>query len=186
MLSGKPRLVVRPSLRHMTVQLVKTKPKGDQVLAAANSIELIKKYGWLSDCGNLPAAYLTGLLAGQRALSKGFKEAVLDTDLRTPSKGSRLFTALKGAIDAGLKIQHNKEILPDESRSHGEHIASYGKQLHSASPEIYQKRFAKYLARKLKPETLPEHFEKVKEKILKQTAEKPTSKGGKTVKKSAR
>lgn len=153
--SSKPRLVVRLSLKHVTVQLVKTEPKGDQILAAANSIELTKQYGWLSDCGNLSAAYLTGLLAGQRALSKGVKEAVLDIGLRTPSKGSRLFTSLKGAIDAGLQIQHDEEILSDESRIRGEHIASYAKQLHSANPELYQRRFAIYLTKKLKPETLP-------------------------------
>lgn len=165
--SGKLRLVVRASLKHTTVQIVEAKPEGDLMLATAHSKELAKKYGWLGSGGNLSAAYLTGLLAGQRALLKGAKEAVLDIGLSTPSKGSRLFAGLKGAIDSGLQISYSEDILPDESRIRGEHIANYAKQLLSANPELYQRRFASYLAQKLKPESLPEHFEDVKSKIMK-------------------
>lgn len=164
--SGKPRLVMRTSLKHTIAQIVEAKPEGDRMLATAHSTELTKKYRWLGSCGNLPAAYLTGLLAGHRALLKGTKEAVLDIGLSTPSKGSRLFAGLKGASDSGLQVSHNAGVLPDESRIRGEHIANYAKQLLSANPELYQLRFARYLGQKLKPESLPEHFEKVKSKIL--------------------
>ena len=41
-ISGRPRLVTRISLKNITVQIVIAKLHGDEVLAAANSRELIK------------------------------------------------------------------------------------------------------------------------------------------------
>ncbi len=40
--SGKPRLVTRTANRNITVQIIIAKPHGDEVLAAANSRELVK------------------------------------------------------------------------------------------------------------------------------------------------
>ncbi len=165
-LSKLPRIVARGSLKHMTVQIVEAKVEGDNVLVSAHSKELTKNFGWKGYCGNVPAAYLTGLLCGLKALQKGIKKAILDIGLRTPTKGSRVFAVLKGILDAGLEVPHGKEKLPDESRIKGEHIAEYAKQLAETNSEEYSKRFSNYLARKLKPEKLPDHFEKVKEKIL--------------------
>jgi len=166
-LSKMPRIVARGSLKHMTVQVVNAKVEGDEVLASAHSKELVRDYGWKGACGNVPAAYLTGLLCGLKALQKGIKRAILDIGIRTPVKGSRVFAVLKGALDAGLEVPHSEEILPDDSRIKGEHIANYAKMLASENPEEYSRRFSDYLAKKLKPEKLPEHFAKVKEKILK-------------------
>lgn len=166
-LSKMPRIATRGSLTHMTVQIVNAKVEGDEVLASAHSKELVREYGWKAACGNVPAAYLTGLLCGLKALQKGIKKAILDIGLRTPVKGSRVFAALRGVLDAGLEVPHSEEILPDESRIKGEHIANYAKMLASENPEEYSRRFSEYLANKLKPEELPEHFAKVKEKIIK-------------------
>ena len=166
-LSKLPRIVARGSLKHMIVQVVKAKTEGDEVLTSTHSKELIKKFGWKGSCGNIPAAYLTGFLCGLKALEKGIKKAILDIGLRTPSRGSRVFAVLKGLIDAGVEIPHGEEKLPDESRISGEHVANYAKQLATENPEEYKKRFSQYLANRLKPEKLPEHFLKVKEKILK-------------------
>ncbi|MBC7130755.1 50S ribosomal protein L18, partial [Candidatus Bathyarchaeota archaeon] len=127
-LSGKPRLVVRGSLKNMIAQVIVAKPYGDEVLVSAHSRELIR-YGWNAPRGNLPAAYLTGLLCGLKAKAKGLEEAVLDIGLHTPSSGSRVFAALKGAIDAGINISHSEEKLPDEDRIIGKHIASYAQLL---------------------------------------------------------
>jgi hypothetical protein len=56
------------------------------------------------------------------------KEAILDVGLNPPVKGSKIYAALKGAIDAGIKVPHDPEILPDEARISGEHIvAAYDK-----------------------------------------------------------
>jgi len=185
-LSKMPRIVARGSLKHMTVQVVNAKVEGDEVLASAHSKELVRDYGWKGACGNVPAAYLTGLLCGLKALQKGIKKAILDIGLRTPVKGSRVFAVLKGALDAGLEVPHSEEVLPDDSRIRGEHIANYAKMLASENPEEYNRRFSEYLAKKLKPEKLPEHFAKVKEKILAAFEKKAEKKKRKTAAKTRR
>ena len=119
--SGKTRLIIRKSLSNISVQFVNFKPTGDETIASAVSSEL-KKTGWLRS-GNVPAAYLTGLLAGKRAEEKNIKEAVLDMGLQTSTKGSRIYAALKGVLDAGIDVPHSKDILPSDDRIRGKHIS---------------------------------------------------------------
>jgi len=119
--SGKVRLVIRKSLSNISVQFVNFKPEGDETIASAVSAEL-KKFGW-NRSGNIPAAYLTGLLAGKKAKEKNVTEAVLDFGLQTSTKGSRIYAALKGALDAGINIPHSKDILPSDDRIRGKHIS---------------------------------------------------------------
>jgi large subunit ribosomal protein L18 len=162
-LSRKPRLVTRNSLKNVAAQILVAKPHGDEVLVAAHSSEL-KKYGWKAPTGNVPAAYLTGLLCGLKAKSKGVKEAILDIGLIAPTKGAKVFAALSGVVDAGVDVPHDEEKIVKE-RSQGEHIAVYGKSLGGDS-EVYSAKFSKYLEQKLAPEKLPEHFAKVKAEII--------------------
>jgi len=164
-LSRLPRLVVRGASRHMIVQLIEAKATGDEVVVSAFSRELIKTYGWQGACGNVSAAYLTGLLCGYRAKAKGIKKAVLDIGLQMPSKGARVFAALKGVIDAGITVPHNEDALPNEARISGQHIVDYANKL-SSNQEAYQKRFSEYLSRGMRPEQFSEHFSQVKEKII--------------------
>lgn len=164
-LSGKPRLVVRGSLKNMIAQIIVAKPHGDEAILSVHGGELAKKYGWKAPRGSLPAAYLTGLLCGLKAKAKGVKEAILDTGLHSPTKGARVFAVLKGVLDAGVNVPYGEEKLPDEKRIKGEHIAEYAQSLASNSEE-YQARFSKYLEQKLSPEKLPKHFEQVKKSIL--------------------
>lgn len=165
-LSGKPRFVVRRTGKYIWAQLIIAKPQGDVTVVAAHSRELVKKYGWLGGTKNTPAAYLTGLLAGLRALRAGYTYAILDIGLHRPVKGSRVFAAMKGAIDAGLEIPHSDEILPEEYRIRGGHIAKYAAMLKEQQPELYKYRFSLYLKKGLEPENIVEHFEEVKNKIL--------------------
>ncbi len=162
-LSGIPRLVARSTLRNFTAQIVVAKPHGDVVLAAAHSREL-KKYGWKAPRGNVPAAYLTGLLCGLKAKAKGVAEAVLDIGLVAPTKGAKVFAALSGVLDAGVAVPHDEEKMVEE-RIEGLHIAEYGKSL-GDTPEMYSAKFSKYLKQKLRPEKLPEYFAKVKADIV--------------------
>lgn len=164
-LSKKPRLVVRGSLKNIIVQIIAAKPGGDEVLVSANSREILKNYGWKAPRGNIPAAYLTGLLCGLKAKAKGIEEAVLDIGLRSPTKGARIFAALKGVLDAGLSVPYGEEKLPDDSRIQGIHIAQYAKML-SANSEKYMATFSKYLENKVSPESLPEHFAEVKKAVI--------------------
>jgi large subunit ribosomal protein L18 len=164
-LSKIPRFIVRGSLKHMIVQIAEAQPEGDRVITTANSRELIKTFGWKGSCSNLPSAYLTGFLCGLRAAGKDIKKAILDIGLFSPTKESRIFAALKGAMDAGVEIPCEKEKLPDENRVSGQHIAEYAKQLSSGEQAVYQKQFSKYLKEGLQPEQLPTHFTETKEKI---------------------
>jgi large subunit ribosomal protein L18 len=119
--SGKPRVVVRKTLNQTIVQFVSPDATGDRVLASAQSNEL-KESGWSAGTGNLPAAYLTGYLAGRRASAKGLKAAVLDIGVQRPTKGGRLFAALQGLLDAGVAVPHSPEVLPSKERVRGDHI----------------------------------------------------------------
>jgi len=164
-LSRLPRLVARGTLRHMVIQVVEAKATGDEVLVSAHSRELMKAFGWQGDCGNVSAAYLTGLLCGYRAVARGLERAVLDMGLQSPSRGARVFAALKGVLDAGVEVPHSGVVLPDEKRIRGEHVVDYANRL-SSNPDAYQQRFSKYLSRGLRPEQLSEHFSLTKEKIV--------------------
>ncbi|MHB9285528.1 50S ribosomal protein L18 [Halobacteriales archaeon Cl-PHB] len=152
--SGKPRLVARPSNKHVRAQLIVTGPQGDQTRAAAHSSDLAD-YGWEAPTGNLPAAYLTGVLAGRRALENGLEEAVLDIGLNSPTPGSKVFAVQEGAIDAGLEIPHNDDVLADWERTRGEHIADYADQLDDG---LYGGEFD--------ATELPGHFDDVRERLL--------------------
>lgn len=165
-LSRIPRFVVRGSLKHMTVQIIEAQPNGDRIITSAYSRELIKTYGWQANCGNLPSAYLTGFLCGLRAVGIGVKKAILDIGLFSPTTGSRIFAALKGALDAGVEIPYDKEKLPNDKQISGQHIAEYAQQLSSNEQEIYQKQFSQYLKEELRPEQLPEHFSQTRERIV--------------------
>jgi large subunit ribosomal protein L18 len=155
------RLVVRTSSQHTLVQIIKVTPEGDHTLVAAHSQE-IKGLGWLGSGKNTSAAYLTGFLCGKKALKEGIDEAVLDLGLKTSINGSKIYAALKGAVDAGMNIPHNESILPPEERIRGEHTALYAQSLDQAEME---KRFSQYLKKGLAPEELPDHFESIKQKI---------------------
>ena len=164
-LSRVPRLVVRLTLKNTILQIIEAESIGDKVIVSTHSHDLVKKYGWLGSCGNIPSAYLTGLLCGFKALSNNVEKAFLDIGLHIPSKGTRIFAALKGVIDAGVKVPHSEEILPDDSRISGKHIENYANQLYS-EPELYKQKFSRYLSRGSRPEELSSHFLDVKTKIV--------------------
>jgi len=162
--SGLPRMVVRKTNRYVIVQFVEAKLDGDRVLAHAFSREL-SRYGWPYSGKCLPAAYLTGLLAGYRALRAGIKRAVLDIGRHPSTRGGRLYAALKGALDAGVEVPHGEEILPDEERIRGEHIASWARELREGDRGRYERIFSGYIEAGADPESMPEVFGEVLEKI---------------------
>ncbi|MEK6808858.1 MAG: 50S ribosomal protein L18 [Nanoarchaeota archaeon] len=125
--SGMPRLVIRKFLNTISAQIVTYSKHGDNVIVSAHSKEL-NDIGWNMSKGNIPSAYLVGLLLGKKALKKNINSAILDLGLITSTKGSRIYSALKGAIDAGIDVPCNKEVLPAENRIKGNHIMEYSKQ----------------------------------------------------------
>lgn len=157
LLSVKPRLVIRRTSRHIIVQLIEYDSKGDKVIASAHSNEL-KNHGWKGSTSNTSAAYLTGLVCGMKAKKNGAKEAVLDIGLIPGS--SKIFAALNGVLDSGLDVPHRDDILPDEKRIKGEHVAE-----HAGLLKDKKKRFSKYFEKGLDPSELPKHFDTVASKI---------------------
>ena len=124
-----PRAVVRISNTQTICQLVEFNPDGDIVIASVNGKALVDKYSWPEDASrkSIPASYLTGFALAKNAISSGHESAILAIGLSASSKGSRVFAALKGMIDAGLEIPHGEDVLPDEDRINGMHIdASMG------------------------------------------------------------
>ena len=119
--SSKPRLVIRKSLKNINLQVVESENAQDKILTAANSKEL-KKMGWNHSSANIPASYLTGLILGKKTLKKGIEEVILDLGLQKSIVKSRLYAALKGCIDGGLKTSHNPNVFPEDDRIKGKHI----------------------------------------------------------------
>jgi len=135
----KSRVVVRKSLKYIYVSIVQFDMKGDKTIATASSREL-KKHGWTAATDNLPAAYLTGMIAAKKALKAGVKEAILDSGLYQTTKGSRVFAAVKGVIDAKLNVPVSEEVLPSEERIRGAHIQTkQGKNVASEFEKIKSK-----------------------------------------------
>lgn len=119
--SGRPRAVIRRSNNHVRIQLVEYSPEGDETVASAAS-EHLSEHGWDNHTGNLPAAYLTGYLAGARAQEEGIDDAVVDIGLQNNQHSTRIYAAIKGLIDAGVHVNASEEVFPAERRLHGEHI----------------------------------------------------------------
>ncbi len=131
--SKDPRMVVRKTNKHIMCQLVTPHVEGDKTHVSANSSEL-RKFGYEGSLSNTPAAYLTGMLFAVRALKANHETAILDIGLNRAKKGARVFAALKGAVEAGLDLPHNEEILPSDERCNGEHIAAYAPDRASSLP----------------------------------------------------
>lgn len=162
LLSGKPRLIVRLTNTQIITQVATFSQQGDVITVAASGKDL-RQLGWTYSCKNMPAAYLMGLLVGTRAVKKGVTESILDTGNATPLHKGRLYSFLKGVVDAGLDIPHNeeKEIFPVDERVSGKHIAAFA-QLPAGKSGL---QHAQYLKSKALPEKITEQFQLVKKKI---------------------
>jgi len=112
-------ITVQISNENTQVQIHQPELKGDKVISSAHSRFLIQKE-WKGSRKNIPASYLTGYLAGKKALGKGFNSAILYSGTRNYSQ--RMAAALKGVIDAGLKVPASEETFPPEERINGEHL----------------------------------------------------------------
>ena len=112
-------ITVNISNENTQVQILKPGMTGDTVIASAHSRYLLEK-GWKGSRKSVPAAYLTGYLAGKKALGKGAKDAIMYTGTRRYTQ--RMAAALKGVIDAGLAVPADPETFPPDARINGEHL----------------------------------------------------------------
>ncbi|MFX1456124.1 MAG: 50S ribosomal protein L18 [Promethearchaeota archaeon] len=163
--SRKLRVVIRSSNNHIRVQIVQSKLGGDEVLISAFSKELVSKYDWVANTGNIPASYLTGYLAGLRAKKASIQDAIFD--LGMIYNRNRVLAACKGLLDAGIEIPYNEEFFPDgiEERINGKHIENYAEILKSEEPEKYEEIFSGYLKTKVNPLKISQIFSNSLKKI---------------------
>ena len=120
MLMGKRDFItVNISNENTQVQVLTPGMTGDTVIASAHSRYLLEK-GWKGSRKSVPAAYLTGYLAGKKALGKGAKDAILYTGTKRYTQ--RVAAALKGLVDSGLQVPADSETFPPNERINGEHL----------------------------------------------------------------
>lgn len=176
----KYRLIVRFTNRDVICQIAYATLAGDVIVAAAYSHEL-PRYGLKAGLTNYAAAYCTGLLLARRVLNKfgldkiyeGNTEEVgedynveevddgprpfyciLDAGLKRTSTGSKVFAALKGALDGGLDIPHNEKRFVGYDRDskefdaetlskyiYGGHVAEYMEEMMEEVSKRKMKRF---------------------------------------------
>ena len=120
MLTGKRDFItVNITNQNTQVQILTPGMTGDKVVASAHSRYLLEK-GWKGSRKSVPAAYLTGYLAGKKALGKGAKDAIMYTGTRRYTQ--RMAAALKGIVDAGVKVPADEKTFPPNERINGEHL----------------------------------------------------------------
>lgn len=122
--SNLTRIVVRRSNKNTLVQFVEYSENGDKIITSAKSNDL-KKLGYTLNTGNLVASYLTGYLAGKKAIkNKAGEDCIVDLGLQNSLYGTRLFAAVKGAIDAGVKVRVSDVVFPSQDRIEGKHLTA--------------------------------------------------------------
>ncbi|KAJ3272190.1 60S ribosomal protein L5 [Terramyces sp. JEL0728] len=205
----KYRMVVRFTNKDIICQIVYSKIVGDIVLCAAYAHEL-PRYGISHGLTNWSAAYATGLLLARRVLQKlGLDEkyegctepdgeyfevepiedgpkpfrCYLDTGLRRTTTGSRIFGALKGAIDGGLAIPYGEKRFPGydttdkkadaellASYIYGGHVSEYMEYLIEEDDEAYKRQFASYIADGIEPDGVEDYYKDAHAKIREEPA----------------
>ncbi|MBS3156003.1 50S ribosomal protein L18 [Candidatus Woesearchaeota archaeon] len=160
--SKNTRLVVRKKINIIIAQLIDYKDDGDKIILSLTTKDLTK-FGWKYHFNNIPSSYLLGFLTGIRSKEKGVNKVIFDIGLHASVKGSSLYAVLKGAVDSGLDISVNQDILPSEERVSGKHIENYASKIKGT--EIYKKQFSRYVKNNVKPEEISKTFLEVKKRI---------------------
>jgi large subunit ribosomal protein L18 len=113
------RFVVRKTNRYIILQIVKSEAAQDKILFSVNTKELLK-YGWptekIGSLKSLGAAYLAGFLIGKKSVNDIKEKVILDTGLIPNTKGSKIYSAVKGISDAGIDISYNEKVIPENER----------------------------------------------------------------------
>jgi large subunit ribosomal protein L18 len=126
LLKGRsPRIIFRKTNKYFTVQYIESKEAQDKIIIGLSSKDLTE-HGWPENAKgslkSLPAAYLTGFLMGKKIMSKKLKTPILDFGMYRMVHKSRTYAFIKGLIDAGIKIKHKEETLPEKDRIEGKHM----------------------------------------------------------------
>jgi len=190
--SAKYRFVVRFTNKDVICQIIAADLTHDRVICSAYAHEL-RRYGLKVVNKNYATAYATGLLLARRVNAKFNLEytgqedvdgedfiveaedddsnkpffALLDVGLKRTTTGSRIFGALKGAVDGGVEIPHNNKRFPGSKKDDegefeydpkvhrdyifGGHVKTYMEHLKSESEDDYKRQFSAYVAAGIGP-----------------------------------
>lgn len=217
----KYRLIVRFTNRKVICQVAYATIHGDKMVAHATSADL-DEFGVKIGHTNYAAAYCTGLLIARRVLhqfnlhekfkgketidgedyhvedekegeQKPFK-AILDVGIRRTTLGSRMWGALKGAVDGGLHVPHNSKNFPGfkaaeskgaqseydaeahKERIFGGHVKEYMEMLQEEDPTKYQAHFSKFHAADVEPDGIEEMYADAHKKIRENPVRVPADK----------
>eukprot|EP01023_Acetabularia_acetabulum_P021938 TRINITY_DN2168_c0_g1_i1.p1 TRINITY_DN2168_c0_g1~~TRINITY_DN2168_c0_g1_i1.p1 ORF type:complete len:297 (-),score=70.87 TRINITY_DN2168_c0_g1_i1:230-1120(-) len=200
----KYRFVVRFTNRDVICQVIYATLAGDITICQARAQEL-PRYGLKVGLTNYASTYCVGLLCARRLLKKfGLDEiyegkvevdgedynveevedgprpfvCVLDTGLKRTTTGSKVFAALKGALDGGLDIPHketrfvgymaeDKKLDTEMLRNYifGGHVAEYMNYLEEEDPELYNKQFSTFIEEGVEGDDLEDLYKSVHEAI---------------------
>jgi len=224
--SPRYRFVVRFTNKDVICQIIWATISGDRVLCAAYGREL-PRYGVKIGLNNYSGAYCTGLLLARRLLKqlkladhyKGVAGEVtgevfhiedvedgprpftanLDVGLINTTTGHRVFAALKGAVDGGLRIPYSEKRFVGynaddksfdatelRSRIFGGHVSDYMESLKDSDPERFKAQFSQYIACKVDAADLEGMYKKAHAAIRANPEAKLTTKKAPAVQKHYR
>lgn len=139
LLKGKiPRAVVRKTNKYILAQIVESKEARDFTKIYVVS-KILEKYGWHFSFKNLPAAYLTGLILGKKALKIKIKKLILDIGIFDSTRGSKIYALVKGLKDSGIEINCDEKMLPNPDRISGKHIQKNAGEINRLFEQIKNK-----------------------------------------------
>jgi len=201
--SLKYRFVVRQTNTQVICAFVLASLEGDLTIASATSKDL-PNFGIKVGLKNASAFYACGLLAARRLLSKlkldtAFVannkfgedagesmterepiEACLDVGLARLTRGRKVMTALKGAIDGGVHIPHSPHQFPGydaakecqvptlhRDRIYGKHVADYMREMQAENVNKYEIHFGDYIKEGIKADNIEAMYTKAFEAIIK-------------------
>jgi large subunit ribosomal protein L18 len=121
----KPRIVFRKTNRFIISEYTVSKEAQDKVIVGMDSRKL-NEYGWPKNAQgslkSITASYLTGYLTGKTIIKQKLETPILDTGMNRMIHKNKIYAFLKGIIDAGININCEKKLFPDESRIKGQHL----------------------------------------------------------------
>tara|TARA_B100000315_G_C14581547_1_gene590747 strand:+ start:2478 stop:3095 length:618 start_codon:yes stop_codon:yes gene_type:complete len=162
--SKLPFLSIYISNKHILLQILQPKLKGDLTIYSVHSNEL-KKFGWKGANKNIPAAYLLGLLSGYNLIKLKVNKLIFNSNVNGFTMDTRSAAVLKGIKDSEMNILTGDISLSDD-RINAKHISSYAAYLLENDKSLYTKQFANVVKNGLKPEQYHDHFTKVKDNII--------------------
>ena len=123
--SDVPRIIFRKSNRYIIAQYVVSNEARDSIITGITS-KILLKHGWPEDMEgslkSLPASYLTGFILGKNITEKKLETPIIDIGMIRNVGKNRVFSFIKGLIDAEVKIKCREESFPNEEKIKGKNL----------------------------------------------------------------